>query len=683
MRLVRCENGHIYDQDLYASCPDCEKEKKLEDFEIPTGTESPVPWQDFQYDPPNMPIEMPDELGETVVIEKLGQGSTGQVYRVQQTKEYAVKVIRWEKSSCREKAYREFEIASQLRECPFIVPYFGYYEKRNASYLVQELSTPWFKWYRHRSCTVEEVLCGILNVLKAVRAIRQAGLAHFDIKPGNLFVSDYGVRLGDFSHAFPVRIAEKYPGPRGTLPYMAPEIRKQAPYNGTEDLYSLGITMYSLLTGGSLPYGLTAENAERKEDDRIQTLFMHADLVRIIEKATAFAPEKRYQSPEEFENAIHDFISVNFLLMTQEIPAYSRKDNNFNVWRESTEPTMGTVSPDGDFRTLGSPDCSSIALPPEPATKNPPVPVLTDKLDSQNSAPLGTTCCEMEKKASPAMDEIRFTAAADCAVNRGDLRILEIAMFTDVWEKKVLEEMHREIGEDLLSYTSGKLQVGEKTEVTVKLFASGIDLEEAEDTQVWNGEYLKFVFDYEIPSDYEKNQVLFRAKIFFNGIQATTLRLSVPIRSGKVLAETIRQDIRSAFISYARKDMDIVTYIIQAIRAARPDMDLFFDLEKLHAGEFWKTRLKEELMRRDMLYLCWSKNAAASEWVAYEWQAMLEQKGLDAIAPIPLDGPDICPVPEKLTDMHFDGLEILIRNASRFAGKGRIISHPHESAEGD
>ncbi len=128
----------------------------------------------------------------------------------------------------------------------------------------------------------------------------------------------------------------------------------------------------------------------------------------------------------------------------------------------------------------------------------------------------------------------------------------------------------------------------------------------------------------------------------------------------------VRSDVRSAFLSYSRADIEAVTYVLQAIKKARPDLDVFFDVETLRAGERWEERLYSEILKRDRLFLCWSSAAAKSIWVEREWRCMVNGKGLDAVEPIPLESPERCPPPPPLDKLHFDAMEIMIRNSKRF-----------------
>ena len=61
--------------------------------------------------------------------------------------------------------------------------------------------------------------------------------------------------------------------------------------------------------------------------------------------------------------------------------------------------------------------------------------------------------------------------------------------------------------------------------------------------------------------------------------------------------------------------------IIQGMKKARPDLDVFFDVDSLRNGDDWERDLHEEIERRDVLFLCWSHFARESKWVMNaEWR---------------------------------------------------------------
>ena len=64
-----------------------------------------------------------------------------------------------------------------------------------------------------------------------------------------------------------------------------------------------------------------------------------------------------------------------------------------------------------------------------------------------------------------------------------------------------------------------------------------------------------------------------------------------------------RKDILSAFVSYAREDRLRVLSIVQGMRQARRDLDIFMDVKDLRSGDEWEKVLEQEIADRDIFYL--------------------------------------------------------------------------------
>lgn len=166
------------------------------------------------------------------------------------------------------------------------------------------------------------------DVCAALMAVHKSNITHRDIKPENILYSPSdGYKLGDFGIAKLHRF--KADGTViGTVPYMPPEILKnyfddqrRSEYDNTVDIYSLGLTLYTLLNRNRGPFidchpdeitdadirhdnvcrakGMTFPNAEFASDE----------LMRIIKKACAYEPSDRYTCAEDMHEALMDFLS--------------------------------------------------------------------------------------------------------------------------------------------------------------------------------------------------------------------------------------------------------------------------------------------------------------------------------------------------------------------------------------
>ena len=175
--------------------------------------------------------------------------------------------------------------------------------------------------------------------------------------------------------------------------------------------------------------------------------------------------------------------------------------------------------------------------------------------------------------------------------------------------------------------------------------------------------YLDYNFAVFLPENYAKHQVFFSASVYIDDVIATRLKFVAKCSSAAEQKLTVtREDVLSAFISYASQDRNRVATVIQGMKKVRPDMDVFFDVENLRSGEDWELALHREIEKRDVFFLCWSNYARQSKWVNMEWRYALSQKGPECIEPIPFETPDICPPPSELSGKHFNDKLLYIIN---------------------
>lgn len=270
----------------------------------------------------------------------------------------------------------------------------------------------------------------------------------------------------------------------------------------------------------------------------------------------------------------------------------------------------------------------------------------------------------MGDKASSKVNlrQVRFSAITPKRFIKGEYAMIDIAVYEDAY-RNVVDRMISNSESETREVIGSAKEISDRTVIRIELSSPDLDLEDYEETQTWTGRYLTFSFPFEIPEHYSKKQILFRATVYFNDLVATRLKIIANCSSARdQKAQLIREDVLSAFVSYASQDRSRVAAIIQGMQKARPDMDIFFDVEYLRSGENWERRIQEEIEKRDILFLCWSKNARDSAWVEKEWRHALSNKGLDSIDPIPLVPPTECPPPEELNSKHFNDRALLYMN---------------------
>lgn len=275
----------------------------------------------------------------------------------------------------------------------------------------------------------------------------------------------------------------------------------------------------------------------------------------------------------------------------------------------------------------------------------------------------------VRKEEGTRIDLVRFSALTDKRAEAGMYQEIDIFMYTDEFRYAVDEFIASE-GRELMEKGSGYQRAALGTRVTVILESHELAWSDKED-RFWNGGYQTFTFAAPVPESLSVRQIRFRACVYLEDVLSCVLNLIVPVSGTRAPVEVGRRDIRSAFISYSSMDRAQVASIVFGMKKVRPDMDIFFDVESLRSGTYWEKVLKEEIGKRDILYLCWSRNAKRSEYVEREWRWAYKNKGLDGIEPVPLEAPALCPPPAELNRLHFGDLMVYVMDAAR-AGEASL-----------
>jgi hypothetical protein len=175
----------------------------------------------------------------------------------------------------------------------------------------------------------------------------------------------------------------------------------------------------------------------------------------------------------------------------------------------------------------------------------------------------------------------------------------------------------------------------------------------------WQGEPIDFCFSAE--ADEGVKQVVFLARVFINdaqiGVLAFTRNVSGPNKKPHSDGDRVRlKRHKRVFLSYSSKDRETVSQIATAYASA--GVEHFWDRASLKSGEEWHPRLRREIDRADLFHVCWSKNAAESEWVKKETEHAITRRrrnsGKPDITVQMLDGPPWAKHPPELDSINFD-----------------------------
>lgn len=203
-------------------------------------------------------LRMPARFANFILLEEFGKGGMGAVYRAfDQTlgRSVAIKVTQREIAKDRafvEQFLQEARALAAINH-PNIVQIYNYGEENGQPYIVMEL----VDGGRLDHIQAQKKVLDELFVLKVARqvimgldAAAQSGMTHGDIKPANILFDRAGnAKVADFGLA---RFAGQKPKPGeiwGTPFYVAPEVVRGNAPRSPADIYSLGATMYHLITG--------------------------------------------------------------------------------------------------------------------------------------------------------------------------------------------------------------------------------------------------------------------------------------------------------------------------------------------------------------------------------------------------------------------------------------------------
>ena len=196
------------------------------------------------------------------ILEQVGAGGMSVVYKAKCHKLnrlVAIKILKEEFSSDSNfvgKFKMEAQAAARLSH-PNIVNVYDVIDEGDLHYIVMELiDGVTLKTYiaRKGKLEIKESIGIAIQVAQGIGAAHEQHIIHRDIKPQNMIISRDGkVKVADFGIARGVSTQTMTSAAMGSVHYISPEQARGSYSDARSDIYSLGITMYEMVTG-RLPY---------------------------------------------------------------------------------------------------------------------------------------------------------------------------------------------------------------------------------------------------------------------------------------------------------------------------------------------------------------------------------------------------------------------------------------------
>ncbi|HET9315750.1 MAG TPA: serine/threonine-protein kinase, partial [Vicinamibacteria bacterium] len=263
-------------------------------------------------------MALPTRIGRYPILELLGQGAMGVVYRGRDEsldRDVAVKVIRGESldDDSRAQFLKEARAAARLQH-PGIVTVYELGEEEGAPFLAMELLEGQDLQRAMRGGALSDLpraLAVIDEVLGALGHAHARGIVHRDMKPSNVFlhlnaqvkILDFGVaRLGE-GMTVTGRVV-------GTPHYMSPEQIRAERVDGRSDLFSTALIFYEMITGAkayrpgsavTIMYQIVHEDADLS---RLPATPTGEALRTVLRRALARDRDARYPDAASFRSAL-------------------------------------------------------------------------------------------------------------------------------------------------------------------------------------------------------------------------------------------------------------------------------------------------------------------------------------------------------------------------------------------
>lgn len=290
--------------------------------------------------------------GSWYVDKQLGEGSFGKVYKVHKeefgrTYEAAVKIISIPQSEAdilqakseglneeSARSYFQAFVTDIIQEIDLMSAFRGnsnvvsledhtvieHKDKIGWDILIRmELLDTLSNYVTKKPMTQAEVIKLGIHICRALELCAKHNTIHRDIKPDNIFVSQYGdYKLGDFGIARQIERTMSGLSKKGTYQYMAPEVFRGSEYGASVDIYSLGIVMYRFLNKNRAPF-LPAFPEPITPRDREDSLLrrmngetippiqgINEELNSIVLRACAYERKERFKNVFEMKQALEN-----------------------------------------------------------------------------------------------------------------------------------------------------------------------------------------------------------------------------------------------------------------------------------------------------------------------------------------------------------------------------------------
>ena len=538
----------------------------------------------------------------------------------------------------------EVRVMRLLKGCRHILQIDERYTDVNRNVLAIEQSTPLndLLFSRDFKLSVQSLLRMVRDIATAWQECQSRGVIYRDLHLCNIFRSNDGTfKLGDFGSCTTDPMAIERVGNEW---FMSPETYHHGVFNERSAIYSLSMVMYFILNGlqpafwdvGTAEFAMEHrfKGAELPMPQLLRNFpiekTLHLQIV--VMRGTDYSALSRYDTMSDFIRAVEfaasRYTQPMFLTFNQTDFAF----DNPLAQADAVDRIRKTAVPPSDVHSgcmvssnhdeTGCVDntealCSTMGLPD---TYFAPIVTYDAYYPPQDFS--ATTA----PSAHNAQDVYSSVFAPAEVKPKSHLLIQVYLHLLDEADK--VQALAREAQADAQrrDYMPLQCQLKPGDRVVLSATIMGETTLYAENrTLVWRGSFTKCAFDFFVPAEIDVDELSCMVQVTINEAIIGEMRFITRIvdTPHKVHPQVMSRRYNKIFISYAHKDYERVRFIARAYQAQ--GVDYFFDRDYLRAGDVYPQVIRDYIDSADLFILCWSENAAHSDYVDKERRQALQR----------------------------------------------------------
>lgn len=625
---------------------------------------------------------------------KSDSGTSSRIYLNSYKRDTVIKVARDGQSGLIE---REDKILADVAGCRHIVKSYGITDCG----LELEQLTPLSELLKshYYNPTESELRYIIRQLTEGLIECRDRGLAYSDIHYSNVLVAKDGTyKWGDFGIAFPIQDDGQLPPemigpdgkPKGSYWFMAPETYYRKVFKEASAIYSVAMIAYFVINDMHPPFWTDENHQQEALSQRLKgrdiacPIFVnrYKTLWKTVRRALSYSENNRPCSYEEFllqldsnagENLPGHMIAdadgsgcVDYDFAKTACPDSVNSSDESDSFASTLGGRWGDGRPhDADLfaYTAAFPGNTVQSESEQYETYQP------EKKESKTRLRFASNRRKWwqfwrSSETADCHDEAYYGISASlyapAQIQPGKAFIVRVYLYkpdeADAVDAKV-SSIDPNAKKKEYKPLDLPVKNGDKLAVRLKM-SEGITLDTDTKSVVWRDHFTDCSFMARL-TDNSVADVFGTAYISVNGIPAGELLFTidvVDVQKSDIYAKVESRRYSRIFISYSHADEIQVRGFAECCRAL--GTDYFFDRHTLKAGDMFKDKILSYINNADLFVLCWSRNAAESEWVRLEREHALAliREGKAKLAIYPLSLKPEAPLPSDMSDKYNFGI---------------------------